>query len=235
MTYLAYAVAVLLAGLGGYALYMGWSTVSSIGQLQKNEAILLTQIGVTFISGIAIALLTAAFARSNETLKSELTKSTEELKNRLARETGTAITTLNSELMKSVEGVKAGLTKVGDEFRAELGQVVPRRHGAYHGMWAAASQYFSALQKFEAGVFAEDELKAANTACEVARGQALLADNEDEGRFDAFWQEMHFIFEKGEQRKGTLDGIRSLWLAEGRGLGDKHEELRDAFAKKLLG
>ena len=141
---------------------------------------------------------------------------------------------LNAELTKSVETTKAGLTKTGDEFRAVLGQVVPRQHAAYHAMWAAVSQYFSALQRFETGEYPELDLKEAIKACEVARGQALLADPEDEAKFGAFWQEATYIRETAEKRLDTPDGVRAVWIANGVQLGKKYLELREVFDYSLL-
>src|SRR5208337_751956 len=44
------------------------------------------------------------------------------------------------------------------------------------------------LLQFKAGVFADEELKSANKACEDALGQALLADSADREIFTGFWQ-----------------------------------------------
>jgi len=84
--------------------------------------------------------------------------------------------------------LRADLVKSGDVFRAELAQIVPTRHAAYHAMSATATMYYYALQKFEADVFAEDEIEVADKACEDALGNALLADKADKDPFYDFWQ-----------------------------------------------
>src|SRR5208337_3814317 len=67
------------------------------------------------------------------------------------------------------------------------------------------------LLQFKAGVFADEELKSANKACEDALGQALLADSADREIFTGFWQEATFLFETAENRKDTSQGLVSLW------------------------
>jgi hypothetical protein len=238
---LGYILAVVLAASGVLVIVEGWSTISHAGHLESKDVIPFLQVVVTFISAIVVAILTATFGRSNLRLQADLGKSvnaaTETLKSKLTAETQASLAHLNSELSKSVaestERLKADLVQSGDVFRAELAQLVPKRHAAYHAMWAAASMYFRALQKFEGGVFAADELKAANTSCEGALGQALLADQADKDTFTDFWQECNFLFEKGEDRKDTPPGLTSLWRNEGRNFGRKFEELQDMLSKRL--
>jgi hypothetical protein len=135
----------------------------------------------------------------------------------------------------STEKLKADLVKLGDEFRARLGQVVPKRHAAYHGMWKAATHYFRALQKFEVGEYAEQELMDANKACEAALGDGLFIDEEDDERFHKFWDEANYLAEKGSERRQTPDGLRSLWISDGRAFGDLYRQLRKDFYNRLLG
>jgi len=183
------------------------------------------------------------FARSNLHLQAQLNQavnqSTETFRAKLAKETGIQLEQVRSELTNSVnastERLKAELTKSGDEFRARLGQIVPREHAAYHSMWAAASQYFRALQKYEDEDqgYPEQELQEAEKGCEKALGEALLALEEDEEQFHDLWQDMNYLREKGYERRGTSDGLRSLWREEGRRLGEKYKSLRASFASRI--
>jgi hypothetical protein len=211
MTYLGYLVAVILVVLGGGLLASGWGTLHQATVLDVKNLLLLIQVAMAFVGAIATAVLTATVGRSNEYLKAELTKS----------------------VNASTESLKADLTKSGDAFRAELNQLAPRRHAAYHAIWAAVSQYFRAVQKFENGVFDEDALKTAEKACVDASGQALLVDKADDETFHRFWQELTFLYETGEAKRGAPDDLRTLWRDEGRNLGDRYAEVREIFAARL--
>jgi hypothetical protein len=237
-----YIVAALIFLLAVDVIITGWTNLKQISDLdfQKNY-VLFVQITITFLSGIALAILTAAFGRSNERFRMKLTEAvnetTEKLRARLAQDTGTFLATLNSELTKSVnastEKLKAELTMSGDQFRAKLDQVITKQHAGYHALWAAASKYFRALQKFEAAQFADQELKDADKACEEAHGQSLLIENKDESVFYDFWQEAAFLHEKGEAKRDLPEGLRSIWREEGRALGNKYDQLRELFKERL--
>jgi hypothetical protein len=100
-------------------------------------------------------------------------------------------------------------------------------------MWAALVQYFRAIQKFEAGVFDDAKLKAAEKACEDASGQALLVEQADDDAFHNFWQEMNRLHELGDDKRELPDGLRTLWRNDGRALGNLYYEVRQLFADRL--
>jgi hypothetical protein len=133
----------------------------------------------------------------------------------------------------STEGLKADLTKSGDTFRAELNQLAPRRHAAYHAIWAALSQYFRAVQKFEDGIFDENALKLAEKACVDAGGLTLLVDKADDETFHSLWQELTFLYETGEGKRSLPADLRTLWQDEGRNFGKHYAEVREIFAARL--
>lgn len=242
MIFLGYLVAVILVALGCGILASAWTTIHQAPLLDQKNLLLLAQVAMAFVGAIAAAILTATIGRSNEYLRSRLTQSvnasTETLKAELAKQVNASTETLKADLTKSVnastELLKADLTKSGDAFRAELGQLAPRRHAAYHTMWAALAKYFRVVQKFEAGVFDEEELKAAEKACDEASGQTLLVDQVDNDTFHNFWQELTYLYETAEPKKDLPDGLRTLWRNEGRNLGTHYEEVRQNFAARLL-
>jgi hypothetical protein len=159
MIFLGYLVAVILLALGFGILASGWNTIHQANALDQKGLLVLVQVAMAFIGAIAAAILTATIGRSNEYLRSRLTESvndtTERLKAALTESVNASTERLKADLTTSVnastERLKADLTKSGDTFRAELNQLAPRRHAAYHAIWAALAQYFRAVQKFEAG------------------------------------------------------------------------------------
>ena len=73
--------------------------------------------------------------------------------------TAVALAVYSSATARSTEELKARLAQeVGgsiEELKADLGQIVPKTHEAYHAMWDAATKYLRALQQFELGKFGE--------------------------------------------------------------------------------
>jgi hypothetical protein len=241
MIIVGYLVAAILLALGFGILVSGWTTLQEAPVLDQKNLLSLAQIAMAFVGAIAAAALTATVGRSNEYLRSRLSEavntSTERLKAELAGSVSASTEKLKAELATSVnastEKLKAELTKSGDVFRAELNQLAPRRHAAYHVMWASLVQYFRAVQKFEAGIYEEAKLKEAEKACEDASGQALLAEQADDDTFHDFWQEMNRLHELGEDKRELPDGLRTLWRNEGRELGNRYHEVRQIFANRL--
>jgi hypothetical protein len=239
--FLGYLLALILLALGFGILASGWTTIQQAPLLDHKNLLSLAQIATAFVGAIAAAVLTATVGRSNEFLRARLADSvnasTEKLKADLAESVNASTENLKAELATSVnastENLKAELTRSGDVFRAELNQLAPRRHAAYHAIWAALVQYFRAVQKFEAGVFDEAALKAAEKACEDAGGQALLVDQADDDTFHDFWQEMNRLRELGEEKRELPDGLRTLWRNEGRALGNQYHDVRQIFADRL--
>jgi hypothetical protein len=241
MTFIGYLVAAILVALGLDILASGWTTLHQTPVLDQKNLLLLIQVAMAFIGAIAAAILTATVGRSNEYLRSTLAQSvndtTERLRADLTKSVSASTELLKADLTRSVnastEFLKADLTKSGDTFRAELNQLAPRRHAAYHALWAALAKYFRAVQKFEAGVFDEDALKEAEKACDDASGQSLLVDQADDDAFHNFWQEMTRLYEIGEEKRNLPDGLRTLWRNEGRDLGNHYQEVRQIFATRL--
>ena len=99
-------------------------------------------------------------------------------------------------------------------------------------MWAALSQYFRAVQKFEDGVFDQDALKLAEKACVDASGLTLLVKKADDETFHEFWQQLNFLYETAEQKRSP-DDLRALWQAGGRNLGSSYSGVREIFAARL--
>jgi hypothetical protein len=241
MTYLGYLVAVILVLLGSGILANGWNTLHLASVLDDKNLLLLIQVAMAFVGAIAAAILTATVGRSNEYLRSKLTQSVNEPTERLRADLNESVSAsterLKADLAQAVnsltELLKADLTKSGDTFRAELNQLAPRRHAAYHALWAALSQYFRALQKFEDGAFDADALKAAEKACVDASGQTLLVDKVDDERFHSFWQDLTYLYETGEEKHNVPDELRTLWTKEGPELGNRYKEVREIFAHRL--
>jgi hypothetical protein len=224
MIYLGYLVAAILFALGVGILVTGWTTIQA-PVLDPKNLLPLVQVAMAFIGAIAAAILTATVGRSNEYLRSELAQS-------VANTTENLKAALTESVNASTERLKADLTKSGDVFRAELNQLAPRRHAAYHAMWAALSQYFRAVQKFEGGIFDESALKQADKACVDASGLTLLVDKVDDETFHSFWQQLNFLYETAEQKRSP-DDLRALWQNEARNLGNGYSEVRESFAARL--
>jgi hypothetical protein len=223
-----------LLALGFGILVSEWTTLQRTPLLDQKNLLSLAQIAMAFVGAIAAAVLSATVGRSNEYLRARLNESvnasTEKLKADLAESVNASTESeLTTSVNASTELLKADLTKSGDVFRAQLSQLAPRRHAAYHAIWAALVQYFRAVQKYEAGVFDEAALKAAEKACEDASGQALLVDKADDDTFHDFWQEMNRLREQGEERRDLADRLRTLWRNEGRALGNRYHEVRQIF------
>lgn len=243
MRLIGYLVAIILLALGFFVLVEGWNTITSKQTLDTKDFLLLVQVAMAFIGAIAAAILTATVGRSNEYIRSALNQSvaeaTAKLNAQLGEETGKSLAAFTAELTKwnnlAIEEFKAELTHTGDVARSELNQLAPRRHAAYHTMWAALTQYFRALQKFEAGEFDRDALVTAEKACNDANGLTLLVEQADDDLFHDFWQELTFVFETGNKRSDTPDGVRTVWRNEGRELGDHYLQVRKAFAARLRG
>jgi hypothetical protein len=241
MIALGYLVAVILLALGVGILASGWTTLHQASVLDQKYLLLFIQVTMAFVGAIAAAILTATVGRSNEYLRSKLAQSvndtTEILKAELTQSVNDTTERLKADLTESVnettERLKADLTKSGDTFRAELNQLAPRRHAAYHAIWAALAQYFRAVQKFEAGVFDEGGLKAAEQACNEASGQTLLIDQTDDDTFHVFWQELARLSEIAGERRELPDGLRTIWRNEGRNLGNRYQEVRQIFGDRL--
>jgi hypothetical protein len=241
MIALGYLIAVILLALGVAILASGWTAFHQESVLNQKNLLLFVQIAMAFVGAIAAAILTATVGRSNEYLRSKLAQSvndtTEMLKADLNRSVNDTTERLKADLAKSVnettERLKADLTKSGDAFRAELNQLAPRRHAAYHVVWAALAQYFRAVQKFETGVFNEGELKAAEQACNEASGQTLLIDQTDDDTFHDFWQELARLSDIAEKKRELPDGLRTIWRNEGRNLGNRYQEIRRIFGDRL--
>jgi hypothetical protein len=241
MIFLGYLVALILLALGFAILASGWTTINQSPSLDQKNLLLLVQIAMGFVGAIAAAILTATIGRSNEFLRSRLADSvnvsTETLKAELAKQVSASTEALKADLAKSVnastELLKADLTKSGDTFRAELNELAPRRHAAYHAVWAALAQYFRAVQKFENGLFDEPALKAADKACDDASGLTLLIDQVDDDTFHSFWQELTHLHEISEDKRNLPDGLRTIWRNEGRSLGERYQEVRQIFATRL--
>jgi hypothetical protein len=241
MIALGYLIAVILLALGVGILASGWTTLHQASLLDEKNLLLFVQVTMAFVGTIAAAILTATVGRSNEYLRSKLAKSvndtTEILKADLTRSVNDTTERLKADLAKSVnettERLKADLTKSGDTFRAELNQLAPRRHAAYHAIWAALAQYFRAVQKFEAGVFDEGALIAAERACNEASGQTLLINQTDDDTFRDFWQELTRLSEIAEKKRELPDGLRTIWRNEGRNLGNRYHEVRRTFSDQL--
>ncbi|TCR65605.1 hypothetical protein [Bosea sp. BK604] len=244
MIILGYLLSLFFLILGGGLLYLSWDQLVALSGTQgvaPERLAQMVQIAMAFVGAIAAAILTATIGRSNEYLKSKLAQSvndaTETLRQELALRTGKALEDhkgdINRATAEFTERLKSDLAKTGDTFRAELSQLAPRRHAAYHAMWAALAQYFRAVQKFEAGVFDASALEAGEKACSDATGQTLLVDQEDDATFHQFWQELTYVCETGELKKDLPDGLRTLWRNEGRKLGERYDEVRTAFATKL--
>jgi hypothetical protein len=237
--FLGYLVAAILAALGVGILVTGWTSIQA-PVLDPKNLLPLVQTAMAFVGAIVTAILTATVGRSNEYLRSKLTQSvnetTERLKAALTTSVNESTERLKADLTKSVnestERLKADLTKSGDVFRAELNQLAPRRHAAYHAMWAALSQYFRAVQKFEDGVFDEGALKLAEKACVDASGLTLLVSKADDETFHEFWQQLNFLYETAEQKRSPSD-LQALWQNEGRNLGSSYSGVREIFAARL--
>jgi len=223
---LGYLVALILFALGVGILATGWTTIQQAPLLDHKNLLSLAQIAMAFVGAIATAILTATVGRSNEYLRARLNESVNDATERLKAD-------LTESVNASTELLKADLTKSGDVFRAQLSQLAPRRHAAYHALWAALVQYFRALQKFEAGVFDEAALKAADKACNDASGLSLLVDQADDDLFHTFWQEMTRLCELGEEKRQTTDELRTLWQNEGPNLGIRYHEVRQTYADRL--
>lgn len=240
-----YLVALVFFVLACGILSYSWKVLTGVwGQgLNETSIIQVVQIAMAFIGAILTAILTATLGRSTEYLKANLSQSTnkiaEQFKADLAVKTGIILEDHRANMTKvtttATEEFKAGLTKIGDVFRSELSQLAPRRHAAYHSMWAALNQFFRAVQKFEAGVFDTSALDAAEKACNDATGLTLLVEKEDETAFHRFWQELNYVHESGESKKDLPDGLRTIWRNEGRQIGERYEELRTTFGTRLRG
>jgi hypothetical protein len=125
-------------------------------------------------------------------------------------------------------------TKSGDEFRAALNQIMPKKVDAYHSMYSAASQYFRALQNFEINEFNEADLDVADKSCKDADGKALLADDDARDAFYDFWQLCTDLKERGEKRKDTPEGLRTIWRdGRGRQLGQEFNRFGSLLSNKL--
>lgn len=198
-------IAYLLSAIvAGLGILIVISTLSTVAQLPHVELK-----DYLLLIQVIMTFLTA-FALA--VYSSATAKSTEELKAQLAREVGGSI----------------------EELKADLGQVVPKTHEAYHAMWDAATKYHKSLRQFELGKFLEEDLKEADASCNSARGRSLLADPGDIERFDQFWQEANFIKEEGEKVRGDPDALRAFWQKEARAFGNLYSQLRETFAQRLL-
>jgi hypothetical protein len=236
-----YLIAIILLALGVIIITSGWTTLQQASVFDEKNLLLLIQIAMTLVGALAAAIITATVGRSSEYLRSRLSQSvadsTERLKADLTKSVNETTERLKSDLTTSVnastERLKAELTKSGDVFRAELNQLAPRRHAAYHALWAALAQYFRALQEFEAGIFDEVALTSAEKACEDASGQSLLVDQVDYETFHNFWQEMTRVYEIGQDKRQTANGLQTLWRNEARSLGDLYHTVRNTFADRL--
>jgi hypothetical protein len=102
-------------------------------------------------------------------------------------------------------------------------------------MSATATMYYYALQKFEADVFAEDEIEVADKACEDALGNALLADKADKDPFYDFWQSATLLKAKGTDRKTTSHGLNALWRDNVRDFGQQYRSLLVTLSSRLRG
>ncbi|WOH58512.1 hypothetical protein [Bradyrhizobium sp. BWC-3-1] len=242
MIFIGYLFTGVLLALGVAIIIASWDTLNALPKLDLKYLSTLVQAAMAFIGAIAVAILTATVGRSNEYLKVRLTQSvnaaTAKLNAELTRAVNASTERLRAELTASVNEsaqlLQAELTKSGDVFRAELNQLVPRRYEAYHAIWTALTQYFRAVQKFEEGIFDEDILKAADKACEDASGHTLLVDQIDQDTFHNFWQELTRLYEIAKEKRDLPDGLRTLWRNEGRTLGLHYQEVREAFANRLL-
>lgn len=243
MTFIGYLFTGVLLALGVVVIVASWDTLLAAPKLDLKSLLTLVQAALVFIVTIAAAILAATVGRSNEYLKARLTNSvndaTTRLNAELAQYVNASTERLRAELTASVNEstqlLQAELTRSGDVFRAELNQLVPRRYEAYNAIWSALTLYFRAVQKFEAGIFDEGTLRAADKACEEASAHTLLVDQTDQDTFHALWQELTRLREIAEEKRDLPDGLRTLWRNEGRMLGQHYQEVRETFANRLLG
>jgi hypothetical protein len=118
--------------------------------------------------------------------------------------TAVALAVYSSATAQSTEELKARLAKeVGgsiEEIKADLGQIVPKTHDAYHAMYDAATKYLSVLGQFQLGNFSEKDLEEAHAACNIARGKSFLALPEDVVTFEQYGLSLcvrgHKMFER---------------------------------------
>ncbi|MCW1994793.1 hypothetical protein [Bradyrhizobium diazoefficiens] len=242
MIFIGYLISIILFAFAAVIIVASWDTLLAAPKLDLKSLLTLVQAALAFIGAITAAILTATVGRSNEYLKARLTQSVNEATTRLNAELAQSVNAsterLRAELTASVNEstqlLQAELTRSGDVFRAELDQLVPRRYEAYHAIWAALTQYFRAVQKFEAGIFDEGTLKAADKACDDASAHTLLVDQIDRDTFHALWQELTRLREIAEEKRDLPDGLRTLWRNEGRMLGQHYQEVRERLANHLL-
>lgn len=237
-----YLIAVILIALGLGILASTWDALHQLPKLDQKALVALTQAALAFTGAIATAIFTASIGRSNEYLRAQLNQSVAEATTRLNAELTQSVNasteSLRAELTTSVNAstarLEAELTRSGDIFRAQLNERIPRRYAAYSTIWAALSQYFRALQKFEAGIFDQEALKAAEKASNDASGQMLLVERTDQDAFHELWQELTRLHEIAEDKRDLPDGLRTIWRNEGRNLGVRYQAVRDVFTKRLL-
>jgi hypothetical protein len=121
-----------------------------------------------------------------------------------------------------------------EELKSRLGQLVPKRHEAYHAMWRAATEYYMALNKLQLGSFPEEEIKEADKTRNVAFGESLLALREDVDNYYSYMQEANYLKERAEEIKDNPDALKSLWRENGREFGLRYEGLRVQFYNRLI-
>ena len=125
MKFLAYLLSVVVIGLAVLVLISTIGTLAQLSHLEVKDYLLLIQVIMTFLTGLALAIYSSASARSvaqlNSRLAIEVAETIEPLKARLTKEVGEAIEPLKARLSKEVgeaiEPLKARLA-------IEVGEVI---------------------------------------------------------------------------------------------------------------
>jgi hypothetical protein len=217
-----------------------WANIKAASHLDAKDYIAYVQLLITFCTAILLAAFNFAATRSNEELKARLARESAaalaDLQKSLNVETAAAVEKIRAEFNASVnestERLRAQLSQSSEDFKARLGQVIPQRYNGYHSMFKAATKYFFALRTLEKGIYPSDDLQEAVKSADEAVGSALIVDQEDRELFFDFIREALVIQDvaRGDQH---VEKLKDVWEREGKQFGKHYNDLEREFAAKV--